>query len=1092
MEIKNGGGLRIKKLKIFIVPFIILAFCLSFLSPDKNAWAANSSLYFDGNTYVSVPSNDALQPTDQITVEAWAFAEPYSGSYRTIISKGYVSEDGVYSLRLERTNQGNRAGFEVKTTKESERAKVWSQQGMPNDEWFHVAGVYDGSQMFLYINGALAASISHTGTLIPNNINVNIGRNETKVKTEYWHGYIDEVRIWNTARTQEEIQWDMNHELSGNEPGLVAYWNMNEGDGTEVKDSAGNHNGTIHGNIDWRDGVPISSQPPLDAPKNIDATVISSNSVKLTWQANTEEDLAGYRVYRNNTKIADVTSTSYTDESVLPGTTYTYNLTAYNTSNQASSKSTPATVTTPPAAPTDVMAQATGKIVSLSWQGPGNPQYVVERSEDGTSYVQIAEVTEDSYTEAAPLFAASYYYRVAQKGQDGQISDFTEPIQVTTEPVPAPADLAATLDDETGQILLSWGQVQGVESYIVEKSTDNETWETLAVVTGTPIYADQDIQPNTDYFYRVRSDAGNNQISEPSPVAQITTPPAAPTNLQISASGKNVTLTWNASTGSTTYIVERSTDGIEFTEIAEVTETNHSDLVASWNTVYHYRVLAQNDAGTSEPSSTVQIKTAPAPPANLRAAVSHNTITLTWNASAGAESYSVQRSLSDGIWTELGETSSTSYKHENLGWGITFNYRVFALGTDGLKSDASAVVTATTEDVSAPTNLTATLEGTDATLSWQGAPNISRYIVERSIAGSDWEILIELQDVTTYTDVGLDLSNDYFYRIRSDGGNQVSEPSNIVRITTPPGAPTSLLSSVEGKRVTLTWVGSGTATYIVERSIDGETFEPVGETQEQTYEDSAPRWETSYFYRVKAQNSEGMTSKPSEQIEITTDIIPVPTNIKASVTNNTITLSWDTVTDILEYRIERSTNNIFWSELIDVTTTSHTDSDLEFETNYYYRVKSLDGDQVSDASDTISAQTWRKPAPLAPRLACSVDNTRVGISWNYQKGADGYRIYIDRKLVDELPGTRTSYSFEGEPGKSYQIKVEVYNTYGTASNTITARVSQFETPGAGTMVGDVAKNAAATAGCMGGLLALALAIKGAGPLIEAVRLFISG
>ncbi len=821
----------------------------------------------------------------------------------------------------------------------------------------------------------------------------------------------------------------------------------------------------------------------------------------ITWEPNPEDDLHQYQVqlYCGTTCVTnervDKDSNSFSLKGLSPGTTYTAKIYAINIYNYHSIPGEIQFTTLaedPPEIPTNLNASVSGKYVTLTWEATGNSQYVVERSEDGISYVQIAEVTEDSYTEAAPLFAASYYYRVAQKGQDGQISDFTEPIQVTTEPVPAPADLAATLDDETGQILLSWGQVQGVESYIVEKSTDNETWETLAVVTGTPIYADQDIQPNTDYFYRVRSDAGNNQISEPSPVAQITTPPAAPTNLQISASGKNVTLTWNASTGSTTYIVERSTDGIEFTEIAEVTETNHSDLVASWNTVYHYRVLAQNDAGTSEPSSTVQIKTAPAPPANLRAAVSHNTITLTWNASAGAESYSVQRSLSDGIWTELGETSSTSYKHENLGWGITFNYRVFALGTDGLKSDASAVVTATTEDVSAPTNLTATLEGTDATLSWQGAPNISRYIVERSIAGSDWEILIELQDVTTYTDVGLDLSNDYFYRVKSDGGNQVSEPSNIVRITTPPGAPTSLLSSVEGKRVTLTWVGSGTATYIVERSIDGETFEPVGETQEQTYEDSAPRWETSYFYRVKAQNSEGMTSKPSEQIEIATDSMPIPTNIKASVNENTITLSWDAVTDILQYRIERSTNNIFWSKLIDVTTTSHTDTDLDFETNYYYRIKSLDGDQVSDASEPISAQTWRKPVPLAPRLAYSADNTRVGISWNYQKAADGYRIYIDGKLVEELPGTSTSYRFEGEHGKSYKVKVEVHNTYGTASNTITARVSQFETPGAGTMVGDVAKHAGATAGCMGGLLALSLAIKGVGPLIEAIRMFLGG
>jgi hypothetical protein len=59
-------------------------------------------------------------------------------------------------------------------------------------------------------------------------------------------GKIDEVRIWNVARTQTQIQGYMNQSLSGNEPGLIGYWRFDEGTGTTVIDASGQgNNGTI-------------------------------------------------------------------------------------------------------------------------------------------------------------------------------------------------------------------------------------------------------------------------------------------------------------------------------------------------------------------------------------------------------------------------------------------------------------------------------------------------------------------------------------------------------------------------------------------------------------------------------------------------------------------------------------------------------------------------------------------------------------------------------------------------------------------------------------------------------------------------------
>jgi hypothetical protein len=63
---------------------------------------------------------------------------------------------------------------------------------------------------------------------------------------------IEEVRIWNIARTQADIQNNMHHELIGNEPGLVGYWRFNEGSGDTVSDQTANHdNGALHGGVEW-------------------------------------------------------------------------------------------------------------------------------------------------------------------------------------------------------------------------------------------------------------------------------------------------------------------------------------------------------------------------------------------------------------------------------------------------------------------------------------------------------------------------------------------------------------------------------------------------------------------------------------------------------------------------------------------------------------------------------------------------------------------------------------------------------------------------------------------------------------------------
>jgi chitodextrinase len=158
-----------------------------------------------------------------------------------------------------------------------------------------------------------------------------------------------------------------------------------------------------HGNRSPNSGTasatPTDLTPPA-APTGLVATR-GENQAALSWAANTEPDLATYRVLRDGVEIATVTGTSYLDAGLTNDTTYTYAIVAVDTHGNRSANSTTATATptdlTAPAAPTGLSALAGDAQVSLTWAANGEPDvagYRVYR--DG---VLVTTVTGTSYTD---------------------------------------------------------------------------------------------------------------------------------------------------------------------------------------------------------------------------------------------------------------------------------------------------------------------------------------------------------------------------------------------------------------------------------------------------------------------------------------------------------------------------------------------------------------------------------------------------------------------------------------------------------------------------------------------------------------------
>jgi hypothetical protein len=114
-------------------------------------------------------------------------------------------------------------------------------------QWHHVAGVYTGSLLRLYVDGQLDASVSATGTIATNNNNVEIGRNAGASGREF-DGSIYDVRVYSRALTHAQV---------ADIYGLVGWWKLNETSGTAAADSSGvSRNGT------YANGVTLGGTGP--------------------------------------------------------------------------------------------------------------------------------------------------------------------------------------------------------------------------------------------------------------------------------------------------------------------------------------------------------------------------------------------------------------------------------------------------------------------------------------------------------------------------------------------------------------------------------------------------------------------------------------------------------------------------------------------------------------------------------------------------------------------------------------------------------------------------------------------------------------
>lgn len=216
------------------------------------------ALSFDGFSSRVEALDESSELTDAFTVEFWMKSNGLATN-ETFFS--YATADHSDEIVVYRQASGAHFKVRIQGATASYNLSPW------DGDWHHIAIAWDGdaagANLEVYLDGELEGQ-----TALQDQVTLNapgnfmLGQNHAfggAFAASGYRGLLDEVRVWNVARSEEEIQADLYRSLTGTEDGLVHFWPLGEGSGTGTADLVAGVDGALEDGVDWtEDTAPIS------------------------------------------------------------------------------------------------------------------------------------------------------------------------------------------------------------------------------------------------------------------------------------------------------------------------------------------------------------------------------------------------------------------------------------------------------------------------------------------------------------------------------------------------------------------------------------------------------------------------------------------------------------------------------------------------------------------------------------------------------------------------------------------------------------------------------------------------------------------
>ena len=348
-------------------------------------------------------------------------------------------------------------------------------------------------------------------------------------------------------------------------------------------------------------------------------------------------------------------------------------------------------------------------------------------------------------------------------------------------------------------------------------------------------------------------------------------------------------------------------------------------------------------------------------------------------------------------------------------------YKVYAIDAAGNISSASSnsVTVATTYNLPAPNNFSASGTSNTVTLSWNSVSGALSYTLYwNNVSGIDSsDNAITPISTDNYTQSNLDNGSTYYYKVAAVNSlGDVGSLSSEVSASTPLPAPDNFTASGTSNSVTLTWNAvSGASTYTLywdnASGIDSSDTAITSITTD-NYTHSGLENGTTYYYKVAAVDSTGTMGTLSSEVNASTPL-PAPDNFSASGTSNTVTLSWNSVSGATSY-------TLYWDNvsgidnsdtpITSITNDNYTHSSLDNGSIYYYKVAAVNSSGTGTLSSVASALLSSYVKDSASLSGHTFAITSAAMNWNNAKvqatALGGYLTTVNSKEENDWLTTR--------------------------------------------------------------------------------------
>jgi hypothetical protein len=786
---------------------------------NGTAWTTGkygNGLSFDAiNDYVSIANSPSLDLSgNSLTIEFWANVQSGGSTPDyAIIEKPWVANQmnsPYYQYGVEFQSGIQQFVFLIGTPSGAHSFGMAGSYG----SWHHIAFSYNGSNVRGYVDGVEKFVTAETSSLTARGTNLFLGVDA--VLSQAFKGSLDDLRIYNRALSQVEIQNDMN--------------------------------------------IPIGSldtTPPTIS--GVGASSITSSGATISWTTNeasdTQVQYGNTTSYGSSTSLVStlVTSHSASLSGLQASTLYHYRVkskdAAGNLATSADSTFTTAAVTdtTPPTISGVGASPTFSGSETISWTtneaSDSQVEYGTTAAYGSSTALATALVTNHSATLSGLQLSTLYHYRVKSRDAAGNLAasgDFT--FTTAADSTPPAISGVGTSSITASAATISWTTDEASDSQ-VEYGTSTAYGSSTGLATGLVTNHSTSLtglQPSSLYHYRVKSRDGAGNLATSSDFTFTTTGDTTPPTISgvgtSSITASAATISWTTDEASDSQVEYGTTTAYgSSTGLATGLVTNHSNSLTGLqpSTLYHYRVKSRDAAGNLATSgdftfTTTGDTTPPTISAVGASRGSSNSETISWTTNEASDSQvEYGTTTAYGSSTALATALVTNHSATLSGLQLStlYHYRVKSRDAASNLATSGDFTFTTTGDTTPPTISgvgASSITASAATISWT-TDEASDSQVEYGTTtayGSSTGLATGLVTNHSTSLTGLQPSSLYHYRVKSRdaGGNLATSSDQTFTTAAESGnAFTQIsLTNVGNTSVTINWKTSATTTGVLE------------------------------------------------------------------------------------------------------------------------------------------------------------------------------------------------------------------------------------------------------------------------------------